>query len=93
MKDPQFFSEEEQAASEPDFYGKWIDVDKSPTEGIFVLVCGKDIRGVCIGKYTPYHANDFTTFTCMDENGIFVCDVTHWMSMPEPFNTNKQEEV
>ncbi|MCK5016726.1 MAG: hypothetical protein KAS32_06580 [Candidatus Peribacteraceae bacterium] len=71
------WTEEDQAASEPDFYGKWVDVDvEMPPEGRHVLTWGADENPIIAhrdnGEWRDYELDDW------------VVGISHWMLLPPP---------
>lgn len=78
MNNPEFYSKEEQEASEPDFYGKWRHVDiMQPQVDFQVICCCADDVEMCIFRE--------------DDNGYWfelpsgkVFEATHWMPKPAP---------
>ena len=72
------WTEGHQSNSEPDFYGKWIDIEaREPPHGKSVLVghVDHDIVG---------HAKLYSDFwvVCASNDRFSKTDVTHWMEKP-----------
>jgi hypothetical protein len=74
------YTAEDHAASEPDFYGKWVSVDSElPNEGQQVLTADKGGRVYhCTKKGNRFKL----MFHCDDHH-----PVTHWMPLPTAPNT------
>tara|TARA_R110002110_G_scaffold332424_1_gene543457 strand:- start:248 stop:505 length:258 start_codon:yes stop_codon:yes gene_type:complete len=72
------WTEEDQANSEPDFYGKWVELKRiQPAENFKVLISDGDNIGharMVYGQLQIVASNDF----------VDMSKVTHWMSLPEP---------
>ena len=75
------WSEADQKASEPDFYGKWFDIDcHKPQVDFEVLVCVDD--DVYIDFYREGSVDGEYWFDSEVEE--MTHEVTHWMPLPEP---------
>ena len=77
--DPQNYSEEQQVASEPDFYGKYKHISDPPQDDFEVIAsCDDDVK-MCVWRLNGgdgyFELPDGTEFKA-----------TQWMSKPEPFN-------
>ena len=76
---------DEQAASEPDFYGKWIKANNTPPPHVDLWClnrCGRQFQGrICLGMHKP-----FFTLCYGEKDGSDTCppwiDVTHYMELP-----------
>ena len=70
------FTEEDQQASEPDFYGKWISVNSSLPK--------------CCDEYLITYKNKFRLICDYDslnelwsDDDVEMKNITHWMPLPE----------
>lgn len=83
MSNPESYSkEQQQAASEPDFYGKWFNVDiMQPQIDFQVICCCHDDVEFCI-----FREGDNGYWFELPSGKIF--EATHWMSPPEPPEIN-----
>ena len=77
MNNPENYSEAEQQASEPDFYGKWVSVNsRLPKDHVTVLAYGESAR-----------SDVFMAFMSGDEwldneDCETIVGITHWMDKP-----------
>ena len=89
MVNPESFTEAEQQASEPDFYGKWVNVEKELPESIdgSVLVYFAETGSIETVHIQDYF-DDIGAGLDGDGNQIYTKwyktqDVTYWMALPE----------
>jgi len=79
------WTKEDQQASEPDFYGRWVELRKeAPSQGQKVLISDGENIG---------HAQIvFNACKIVASNDLVRLDtVTHWMSLPEPPNMGDRQ--
>jgi len=92
MNDPssELWTEEDQQASEPDFYGKWVRCEKElPPIGMPVLAISHDGSSQAIPRVVCRLNTDYgwawnnvgNDPACYAENQAYF---NYWMSLPEP---------
>ena len=78
MNNPEFYSKEEQEASEPDFYGKWLHVGAAPPQVDFAVIacCDDDVEQCTFREHEQHY---WFELPCGK-----VFEATHWMPLPPP---------
>lgn len=72
------WTEADQAASEPDFYGKWEGMETAPKDGDEILLYSNGDIGVCYWR-DDHVMTGWTWGLDMPFN-----NPSHWMRLPEP---------
>jgi len=82
----QLWTEEDQAESEPDFYGKWKSIETAPKNREVILLGFAKLIGTIREEdrrvYEGWWNHIQNTWT--STNGfVILSDATHWMPLPD----------